>query len=155
VADASVQSSRVGVHENIRHRGGEAVRQGYLATVSLTVAVGDLSMVEPLIVEVVNAGAHTIDGITYHTSRMKELRGRARTEAIHAAKAKAEVYATASDVRVGSVLHIEDINPDQFAYARHGADIDLTPPPENDESPTMEPGSLTISAAVMVAYGID
>ena len=153
IADASVQGSAMSVGARKRNYNDFDIT-GYAASVVLRVTVGDLEAVEQLVVNAVDAGAHGINGVEYHTARMKELRARARSEAVSAARAKAEVYATAAGVDVGAVLHIEDINPDRYAYASHGADIDLTPPPENDPSPDSQPGSLTISAAVMISYGI-
>ena len=79
-----------------------------------------------------------------------ELRNRGRTGAVEAARRKAEAYAAAAGVRLGSPLHLEDVNPARLGRGEHAPDIDLGAESEAESVV----GSIRIAGAVMVCYAI-
>ena len=153
VAERDLQSSRVALELAFEGYGVERREIGYRATTAFQVFVRDLGRVEPLLVDVVDAGALAIESVSYKTSRLKRLRKEARRGAVAAARAKAEVYAHAADVQLGRVLHIEDVNPDSLAQRSHSPDIDLTEHAEGDDEPSPA-GSLVVAAAAMVCFAL-
>jgi len=81
----------------------------------------------------------------------RELRAEARRKAVAAAQEKAELYAQAAGVRVGAVLHIEDVDPDQVGverYRSHGS----TPGGAADQD--LAPGHVVVSAAVTIGFAV-
>jgi len=96
---------------------------GYRADVGFRVRLRDVSLVEAVLVEAVAAGAHEIRSVAYETSRLRELREDARRGAVAAARRKAEVYCEAAGCRVGSVLHIEDVDPDTGRLSEAQLDV--------------------------------
>ena len=153
VPDASLQTSRVSLEMSFgaypEHR-----FLGYEAAVELRILLEDLEALEPLLNEVVDAGAHQIDAVQYQTRFLRELRLKARTQAVESARRKAAAYAEAALVQLGPVLHIEDVDPESLVNRGHMPDIDAT---EHDETATigaLDSGSLTVTAAVMVSFGI-
>lgn len=154
VPDAAVQTSRVGLEQSFEFVGGGARRfVGYSARVSFRVRVNQLDSVEKLLVELVDAGANQIDAVEFLSSQLRELRAQARRLAVVAAKKKAENYAQAAGAKLGALLHIEDVNPDDLGRGGHGPNIDLSQ--HSEEAPeALPPGSITIAAAVMVGYAI-
>ena len=153
VPDSAVEGSRVTLE--MAYDGYPNRRfVGYQACVSLRVLLDNLDDLEPLLNEVVEAGAHQIDAVRYQTRRLKEVRSQARSQAVESARLKAAIYASAAGVQLGSVLHIEDVNPDQLTQRGHAPDVDVT---EHDETAivgALEPGSLTVTAAVMASFAI-
>jgi uncharacterized protein YggE len=128
---------------------------GYCATVSFHVIVADLVEVEPVLVGVVDAGADIISSVHMKTKRLREVRSEARAEALRSARKKAEDYASAGGVRLGVILHVEDVNPDDISRRSHAPDVDLS---SHDEAATpgepQNPGSIVVAGAVMACFAI-
>lgn len=70
-----------------------------------------------------------------------------------AAREKAENYCLAAGVRSGRVLHIEDVNPDAVRGRGEGHSRAALGDTAGDGS-AFDPGSIAVTAAVVVAYGI-
>lgn len=106
----------------------------------------------------VEHGADVIQRVTFGTRELRDLRARAREAAFAAARAKAQLYASAAGIRLGAVLHVEDVNPDEASrrgYASHAPDVDLAS--ESDDAAAggaYTPGAIVVSAAVMACFGI-
>jgi uncharacterized protein YggE len=122
---------------------------GYSGTAELIVLVRDLGGIETLLQAIVEAGA-LIGGVSYKTTRLVELRNKARAGAVEAARRKADAYAAAAGVRLGSLLHLEDINPEQLGRGSHAPDIDIAAESEAESVV----GSIRIAGAVMVCFAI-
>jgi uncharacterized protein YggE len=129
---------------------------GYCGTVTFHVIVTDLTRVEPVLVAVVEAGADIISSVHMKTTRLRELRSEARTLALKSARKKAEDYAHAAGVRLGSVLHVEDVNPDEISRRSHMPDVDLASHDEGAPAAAeaQNPGSIVVAGAVMACFAI-
>lgn len=154
VAPADVQASIVNLSADWQGYGKERVFLGYEARVSLSVRLVDLRRFEEILAGVVQAGANQIQSTEFHTTRLAELRVLARKGAFEAARRKAELYADAAGVRVGEVLHVEDINPDNLGRREaHGADASSLESDGDALQPTT-PGSIRVAGAVQVMFAI-
>ena len=121
---------------------------GYERQAAFAIETRDLDGTERLLVDLVAAGANEIEGVEFDVVAKRELRADARRDAVAAARSKAELYAGAAGVRLGAVLHIEDVNPDQLGWERGHA----AAPEASAES--LAPGHVVVSAAVIVGYAI-
>jgi uncharacterized protein YggE len=144
-SDLSLAEEWVGFNENRR-------MAGYRATASFHAFVRDFAKVEAVLVAVVDAGAERIYSVHHKTSRMRELRDDARQRAVKSARAKAESYAAAAGAKVGAVIHIEDVNPDDLTRRSHMPEVDLTA--EEVETEPSSPGAITVAGAVMVSFAL-
>lgn len=153
VPDKCIQTSQVSVEMAY---GDYPQRKflGYRAGINLRILLENLSVIESLLSEVVEAGAHHIEGVAYQTSHLKKLRAQAREYAVASARGKAEVYARAAGIGLGSVLHIEDVNPEEVRRRGHSPDLDLTDHDEMGDPGTLQSGSILITAAVMMTFAI-
>ena len=129
----------------------EGVKSGttFLVDNSILVTVRDLSKFGDLLGAAVNAGANTISGISFDTSKKAELIEQARGTAIQNAKAQAEAIAAAAGVTLGPVQNISYYNsiPMQ-AYdvkAVGGAALSSVP---------VSGGQLTFTVDVSMSYEI-
>ena len=127
---------------------------GYKASVNFKVRIENLLVVEKALVEAVRAGANTVGGVTYMTSKLKDVREGVRREAIAAAKRKADVYCEAAGITLGAVIHIEDVNPDQLVARGGHAAMAPTSPEEDEDSGAIQSGSIVVSGAVVVGYAL-
>lgn len=144
-------SSNINLNEEYRHQGGVSKIIGYRTSVQFQVTLSDLNRLEDILTGVVDAGANKIHSVSYQTTRLKEIRAEARTQAILAAREKAEIYCKAAGVGLGEVIHIEDVNPDQLrgneGHARFAAAAG-----EQAEAQAFDPTSIVVSGAVLVAF---
>lgn len=81
---------------------------GYLAQNTIAVTLRDVQQLEPVLVTALEAGATTVDGIEFSVTNLRELRDRAREQAVQAALEKARDMASAAGLEVGSVTSIHE-----------------------------------------------
>jgi uncharacterized protein YggE len=149
-----VGSSRVKLTQVHTHSGGEPQFVGYKAKVGFHVVLDDLDRVEEVLIAVVDSGANEIDSISFETRELKTYRAQARQKAVEAAREKAEIYCSAADVQLGSVLHIEDVNPDILTGRRESHARSRIEADDPGEMRAFDPGAITIGGAVRVAFSI-
>jgi uncharacterized protein len=154
IPDPDVRTSQMSLKQTYEHQGGRQHAIGFTATIGFQVMMEALDRVELLLAGAVEAGANQVDRVAFRTSRMREVRAEARRQAFGNARAKAELFVAAAGVKLGQVLHVEDVNPEELG-GRHSAyapDLDLAEV-ESVRAPT-NPGSIVVNAAVMVCFSI-
>lgn len=150
IADAAVERSRLGLKSSWSFGGTERKFLGYECRASFAVESAGLDDVQPLLVDLVAAGANEIDAVDFDVTGKGELRAEARRQAVAAARRKAELYAEAAGVRLGAVVHIEDVDPEQVGFERyrgHGSGGAASPQ-------DLAPGHVVVSAAVTLGFSI-
>jgi uncharacterized protein len=152
--------SRISLSQELRFTGGERRFLGYNAKIGFTVVLKALDRIEEIVSGLIDGGANEINSIEFQTSRLKELRAQARRLAIDAAKEKAVIYATAANVSLGSIIHIQDVNPQVVLGPRkvhHGSGFRVQADHVIDgdsDKQTLDPGAIEVGAAVLVAFGL-
>jgi hypothetical protein len=89
-----------------------------------------------------------VDGTHFDVIAKRELRAEARRKAVAAARAKADLYAEAAGVRVGAVLHIEDVDPEQPGASRYRSHAEAAAP-TNPATPMTQAMTCPRTAAPM------
>ncbi|MEU8802312.1 SIMPL domain-containing protein [Spirillospora sp. NPDC048819] len=151
IPDAAVERSRLGLKSSWSYGGAERKFIGYECQASFSVESSALDDVQPLLVDVVAAGANEIDGVDFDVTGKGDLRAEARRQAVGAARRKAELYAEAAGVRLGAVLHIDDVDPEHVRserYRGHGSGGEASPE-------DLAPGHVVVSAAVILGFSIN
>jgi hypothetical protein len=69
---------------------------------------------------------------------------------VAAARAKADLYAEVAGVRIGVVLHVEDVDPEQPGAARYRSHAEAAATTAQD----LAPGHIVVSAAVILGYAV-
>jgi len=141
--------SRVGISQSYQFISGEQKFVGYTAKIGFHVLLRQLDKMEDILAEIIDAGVNEITSVDFQTTRLKEIRAEARKQALNAAREKAENYCNAAGIDLGKIIHIEDVNPD-----------DLNPRDDHvrglsSQIKVFDPGNITISAAVIVAFKIE
>lgn len=81
---------------------------GYRASNRVTVIARDLALVGPTLDALVEAGANTIDGVTFDVEESDALLDMARRDAIAKLRARADLYAEAAGINVGRILEMSE-----------------------------------------------
>jgi uncharacterized protein YggE len=159
--------SRLSVAQEYRFIDQERQLVGYRAKIGLTVILNQLELIEEVVSGLVEAGVDEISFIEFSTSQLKALRTEARQLAMHAAREKAEVYAAAAHVALGSLLHIQDVNPmvlqthtgrsRQNTFHAGGRRHEAAPHEGADHEAgpqVLDPEAIEVGAAVLAAFRI-
>ncbi|GAA4228396.1 SIMPL domain-containing protein [Actinomadura meridiana] len=149
VEDAAVDSSRLGLKSSWSY-GTKRKLLGYECVAAFSVESHALDDVQSLLVDLVAVGAHEIEEVAFDVRGKRELRAEARRRAVTAAREKAELYAEAVGVRLGDVVHIEDVNPDSLGVERYRSHSSVDVASEQD----LAPGSIVVSAAVILGFSL-
>jgi uncharacterized protein len=152
IPDAAVHRSRLDLATAWdKSYGADRKQVGYRCAASFAVESTDLDGVQQLLVDLVAAGANEIEGVDFDVVGKPELRAAARRKAVTAARRKAALYAEAAEVRLGDVVHVEDVDPERFGaerYRSHGDAVGAT------SDADLAPGHVVISAAVILGFAI-
>ena len=111
IADRDVQTSAVGLYPQYRQdpAAGSAPKiTGYQANNEVTIRFRDVAATGAILDALVAEGANQINGPTLDVSKPDEALDEARTKALAAARARAELYARATGKRVGRILSISE-----------------------------------------------
>ncbi|MDQ0791919.1 SIMPL domain-containing protein [Streptomyces sp. B1I3] len=147
VPEAAVSTSRLNLESQWSY-GSERTFLGYECTASFVIELRELDTLESVLIDVVDAGANQVKGVEFDVSTKKELRARARTAAVAAAREKAVLYADAAGVRLGPVVHIKDVDAEQMqGYRGHGS-------PSGGGEGDLTPGKVTVSAGVVIGLSL-
>ena len=150
-------SSGVTLSQEYRYADDEDKFVGYRAKVEFNVVLREMDKVEPVLSELIAAGANVLHSVTFQTTRLKDLRADARRRAVAAAREKAELYCAAAGIAVGPVLAIQDINPEVVTGHSHSeghTDREAAPADDTGEPGAIDPGAIVVGAAVNIVYGI-
>jgi uncharacterized protein YggE len=150
IADAGVERSRLDLKSLWSGYGTDRTFLGYGCSASFVVESAALDDVQSLLVDVVAAGANEIDSVDFDVRAKPELRAEARRQAVQAARRKAELYAEAADVRLGAVVHIDDVDPDRVGNELRGHGM-----AGDGSAQTLAPGHVVVSAAVILGFSIN
>ena len=124
---------------------------GYRVTNSVRVTVRDLSKVGAMLDTATNAGANTINNLTFTLENDATMQTDARTNAIKDAKAKAEALAKEAGATIGQVLTIsEAVTASPFPIFQNASMSAAAP--AGGGGAEIAPGLQDISVQVQVTY---
>jgi uncharacterized protein YggE len=151
VAERDIQTSTLSLQPVYDYRSdGEQPRLiGYNLTNAVAVTIRDLDVVGDAIDAALEAGATTLDGVTFRVEDQAAAEKEAREAAMSEAKAKAQTLADAAGVAIAGVASIsETVSPIPYPvyYGRDALAADGATP--------VEPGTNEVSVSVSVVYAI-
>lgn len=120
---------------------------GFHAQVRFNLTIKDLERVDAVIVGGLNAGITDVHGVQFRSSRLREARSEARQGAFLASLKRAEQYAEAAGIKLGRVIHIEEV-PEE-GLQDHLDEFD-----EFYTSGAHNPSAIAVRAAVRVVFSI-
>lgn len=123
----------------------------YQASQTISITLKDLSKYDAIMMGIVDAGANTIHGVEFKTSKLAQYESEARVKAVQNAKAKALDYAGALNQKVGKTLLVTD-NSATY-YPRHVAmkvESDAGMPRE-----TLAVGEIEVTANVTINFALE
>lgn len=151
--DDAWRTSGVRVGAEYDWRDNRRVLTGHRAVAQFTVSVRqDLDMVDTIVREAVGRADADVDGPDWIVSAANPGRREAYAQAALDARARAEAYAGALGLRLGSVLRIEEPSADDGGRPRPR--MMLTAASGADHTETVHAGQVEIDARVTVTFAL-
>lgn len=124
---------------------------GYQASNVVSIQVEQLDKVGPVIDAGLGAGANRLDGVMFGLRNDRQARAEALTQAVEAARAKAEALARALRVRLVRILEVAEggaaVSPPPFLKGRMAAMESMADTP-------VSPGQVGVNATVTIRWEI-
>ncbi|MDG4860981.1 SIMPL domain-containing protein [Streptomyces sp. T-3] len=150
IPDSEVSGSRLTLRSAFDGYGEGRKFLGYRCDAAYTVQTEALDRLQLLIEDAVEAGANRVDDVVFDVLDKPMMRDEARRRAVAAARRKATVYAEECGVRLGRVVHIQDVDPGQLGMRSHGVRITV----DNDSDGAFAPGTVRVEAAVLLGFSL-
>ncbi|GIG70317.1 SIMPL domain-containing protein [Phytomonospora endophytica] len=150
VADDAVEESRLSLSTDYDGYGEERRFLGYRCEASFSVELRDLDALEPALIAATEAGANRVDNVVFTVADADALVARARRDAVAAARTRAELLADAAGVRLGAVVHVEDLDRPEQGPVMYRAMAEAA----GSGGGELAPGRVGVSASVVVGFGI-
>ncbi|MGW8879862.1 SIMPL domain-containing protein [Streptomyces mirabilis] len=150
IPDASVSGSRLSLQSEYDGYGTGRKFLGYRCQASYVIEIETIDDLKRLIVDAVDAGANRVDDVVFDVRDKPALRDEARRRAVDAARRKAEVYAEAAGVPLGTVLHIQDVDAESWEMRGHRGHGGGGGSSEGD----LAPGMVEVHAAVLLGFSL-
>jgi len=129
-----------------------ATIDGYEARTGLTVTVRDLAKAGPLIDALAKAGANEMSGISFGLADESRAKDAARLKAAEAARARAELHATALGVKVGELVSI--VEAEAEIPGRAAGDVRAFRMAAGAAPISVEPGEITVTSSLRTVWRI-
>lgn len=92
--------------------------EDFLARKQYVLKVNRLDKINGILAAVDEEGIESVNIASFNSSKMEEYRKQVKTNALKAAKAKAEYLLSAIDEKIGGVIEIQEFNNDQYSDIR-------------------------------------
>jgi uncharacterized protein YggE len=152
IARQDVQTSRFSVQPvyTPQQPGTEAKLSGYSVSNQVTINVRDLNKVGDILDHLITAGVTNVGGVTFLVSDQSKVLDQGRAAAIADARRKAEIYAQASQLRLGEVAWITE----ESGFAPPVGMRAQAAPAAMATSVPIAPGEDTLRVRVTVGFAI-
>jgi len=146
VAEKDIQTSRYSIQPVYSNTPQQKIT-GFIANNSVTLTLHKLDDMGDLIDKLTDAGANSLGGVEFIVSDANRLLDKVRGEALADARRKAQIYADAAGVKLGSLLSLsENINmPRPVMYMARAA---AAPAPET----SISAGENTLQVSVSATF---
>lgn len=131
---------------------------GYEATTYISITVKDLSKFQPLFEELLATGVTEIDKVDFQTTKLREVKDKARDMAMKAAKEKATAMAGAIGQTVGKAIKItEGSNRSSYSSSNISSNNNFSfdganPSGVSSVTSSYSPGVISVDAEVSVTF---
>jgi len=152
IAAKDIQTSSLNLNPQYDYTDGQAPKlTGYQAQNQITVRVNDLNQTGPVIDAVIAAGINQVDSIAFGLKNDDAILDQARQQAVATLLKRAELYASASGMKVKRIISIEEggpvyNQPQPMMFARAKA---------MDASTPVSSGELQLSVNVSATFELE
>lgn len=149
IADKQVQTEFVRLNKNYDY---QTKTYNYLANQSVSIYLKDLKIYESLMNGLMERGINRIDGISFSTSKINELKSQARIKAMQNAKMKAEEYTKVLNQSIGKAVLITEFNNTNYPGQVNRKNMMMSSDTSGMEQQTIAVGEIEVVTKVNVSF---
>ena len=161
IGERDLQTSQVTINPVYQQENGTYAETAKIAFFSVSQTVGctlrDIQNITAITTRAIDAGANRVSGVTLRTSRLRQYRDQARVMAVKAAKEKALALAGELGSKVGKPHSITEQSSEipTLLLGNSFAQNAAAAPGDSGSNSAFEPGTISISATVTVAFVLE
>jgi uncharacterized protein len=150
VPEKDIQTASINLNPQYQYVQNEPPKfTGYQAQNTVTATVRNLKKVGPAIDALVGKGGNQLNGVSFAIDDPSKLQDQARAEAVKKARARAELYANAADLKVARILAISE-GGDAPPIAYPMPVVRMTA--QKAEVTPVQPGAVSVNQTVTVTF---
>lgn len=149
IDDKNVQTEYVRLNKNFDY---QTKTYSYIANQSISIYLKDLKLYESLMNGLVERGINRIDGISFSSSKINELKSKARIKAMENAKMKADEYAQVLNQSIGKAVSISEFNNTNYPGPVNRKAMMMSSDASGMEQQTISVGEIEITTKVNVSF---
>ncbi|AWH86622.1 hypothetical protein HYN59_16560 [Flavobacterium album] len=142
------QTKRVSLNRNYDY---DKKKYSYVASQTVVIHLKDLTKYDALMMGVVDAGANTVNGVEFRTSKQAQYESEARVLAVANAKKKADDYTAALGQKTGKALLVTDNTQTYYPPAPM---MMMNKAMDGAERQTLAVGEMIVTANVNISYAL-
>lgn len=152
IAERDIQTSGLSLQPQYRYENSQPpVLTGYQATNTVALRVRNLASTGKLIDALVAVGANQINGPNFRVDAADAAMDEARTKAVAAARARADLYARASGLRIKRIISISESSGERFPQPI----VMMAMRAKAQDSTPVAPGEVTLSVNVTMMFELE
>jgi len=161
IGERDLQTSQVTINPVYQQENGTYAETAKIAFFSVSQTVGctlrDIQKITAITTRAIDAGANRVSGVTLRTSKLRQYRDQARVMAVKAAKEKALALAGELGSKVGKPHSITEQSSEipTLLLGNSFAQNAAAAPGDSGSNSPFEPGTISISATVTVAFVLE
>ncbi len=161
IGERDLQTSQVTINPVYQQENGTYAETAKIAFFSVSQTVGctlrDIQKITAITTRAIDAGANRVSGVTLRTSKLRQYRDQARVMAVKAAKEKALALAGELGSKVGKPHSITEQSSEipTLLLGNSFAQNVAAAPGDSGSNSAFEPGTISISATVTVAFVLE
>ena len=161
IGERDLQTSQVTINPVYQQENGTYAETAKIAFFSVSQTVGctlrDIQKITAITTRAIDAGANRVSGVTLRTSKLRQYRDQARVMAVKAAKEKALALAGELGSKVGKPHSITEQSSEipTLLLGNSFAQNAAAAPGDSGSNSAFEPGTISISATVTVAFVLE
>ncbi|MFT5249466.1 MAG: hypothetical protein ACI93P_001192 [bacterium] len=149
IADKQVQTEYVKLNKNYDY---QTKTYSYVANQSISIYLKDLELYESLMNGLLERGINKIDGISFSTSKIKELKSQARIKAMQNAKMKAEEYTKVLNQSIGKAVSISEFSNTNYPGPVNRKAMMISSDASAMEQQTISVGEIEVVTKINVSF---
>ena len=149
IADKQVQTEYVRLNKNYDY---QTKTYNYLANQSVSIYLKDLKIYESLMNGLMERGINRIDGISFSSSTINDLKSQARIKAMQNAQMKAEEYTKVLNQSIGKAVLITEFNNTNYQGQVNTKRMMMSPDTSGMEQQTLAVGEIEVITKVNVSF---
>ena len=153
IAEKDIQTSSLNLNPQYDYTDGQHPKlTGYQAQNQISVRVNDLKQTGPVIDTVIKAGINQVDSINFGLKNDDALLDQARQSAVKTLMQRAELYATATGMKVKRIVNLSEGGP---SYVEPPRPVMMLAKRAADSSTPVAAGEMQMSVSVSATFELE